>query len=281
MRHEMTVASAQVKSCLLLAGLYAEGETIVVEPVRTRDHTERMMALFGADIECRGRSVTLRPAALRSPGEVDVPGDISSAAFFLALAALQPAVGSLTVLDTGVNPTRDGFIRVLKKMGATCRIARSAEHLQEPRADVTVSSSALRGVVIEEDDLPAMIDELPLVFVLAAFASGKTVVRGVRELRVKETDRIESMVRNLRGMGAAIEVRSCPGAGGVENDEVIVTGGKPLRPAPIRSFGDHRTAMAMIVAHMAIGAAAEIDNTACIAKSFPYFLRDLNRLGKR
>jgi 3-phosphoshikimate 1-carboxyvinyltransferase len=277
--YKMPVASAQVKSCLLLAGLYADGNTSVVEPVRSRDHTERMMALFGADIDCRGRSIRLSPSSLRTPGVVDVPGDISSAAFFLALGTLLSGKRSLIVHNVGVNPTRDGFLRILRKMGALCRCRPHGDQIYEPSADIVVRPSTLHGVLVEEHALPAMIDELPLLFVLGAFASGKTVIRGVRELRVKETDRIESMAYNLRAMGAEIDVRSYRERDGTENHEVVITGGRPLHPAPIRSFGDHRTAMAMIVAHFAIGAPAEVDNTACISKSFPGFIRELRKLG--
>ena len=216
-RHVLAVASAQVKSAILLAGLSAEGETVVEEPALSRDHTERMLRRMGADISVDGLRVTIRPSGLRG-GEVDVPGDISSAAFFLCAAAGLPG-SEVTALGLGTNPTRTGLLDVLRAMGADVEVANERESAGEPRADVTVRGSRLEAVTIEGAIVPRLIDELPVIMVLATQAEGRTVIRDAQELRVKESDRLLVMGEALAAAGARIELF---------DDGCAITGPTPL-----------------------------------------------------
>ncbi|MCM8760588.1 MAG: 3-phosphoshikimate 1-carboxyvinyltransferase [Candidatus Omnitrophica bacterium] len=258
--YKMKVASAQVKSAILFAGLYTTGITKVREKVKSRDHTERMMRYFGADIKYDGLTVALRGGRRLFGQALEVPGDISSAAFFMVAATLIKG-SKIRINRVSINPTRAGILDVLQRMGSNVKIINKVEAF-EPFADIEVSSAVTKGTVIKEEEIPRLIDELPVIFVLAALSSGRTIVRGASELRVKETDRIRSMQDNLSSMGAKISV--CKGS-------LVIEGRRYLDGAPLKSFGDHRTCMAMTVAALAAKGASAIDDVACVSKSFPEF----------
>ena len=265
--YDSPVASAQVKSAILLAGLYADGDTSVTEPALSRDHTERMLAGFGADCRSEGTTAHLVPGHVLSALDVHVPGDISSAAYFLAAACLLPNSEFRTEC-VGTNPTRDGFLRAAAAMGAA--IARDGEctFSGEPTADLTAKSSALHGTVIGGALIPALIDELPILAVMAACADGETIIRDAAELKVKESNRIDLMVQNLSAMGADIAAT---------DDGMIIHGGRPLHGAAIDPAGDHRIAMAMTVAALAADSPSILLDRECVAISFPDFFERLNR----
>jgi len=272
--YKMPIASAQVKSAILLAGLYAQGVTRVIEPVKSRDHTERLLKAFGARIKIRAGQVLIKGGKeLLSPGEFYVPGDISSAAFFLVLAAI--TVDSKIVLkNVSLNPSRAGIIRVLKRMGANIKVTRHMSQVTkyEPMGDIEVKSSQLKGTAIKKSEIPSLIDELPVLMVAACFARGKSYFQKVGELRVKETDRIKSMLENLRKMGADIQVTG--------SEDIVINPQGWLRGAKVKSYGDHRTAMSMIIAGLAASGTTTIDDTTCISKSFPDFLKVLKAIIK-
>jgi 3-phosphoshikimate 1-carboxyvinyltransferase len=267
--HSLHVASAQVKSALLLAGLDADGPTTVRQPGQARDHTERMLRAMGAAIEVDGLVVTLSATASLSPLTTTIPGDISSAAFLLVAAALVPG-SDVTVLGVGLNPTRAGLLDVLQEMGAEISSSNERESGNEPLADVTVRSSSLRGVAVGGDTVVRMIDEFPALAVAATQAHGATVVRNAAELRVKETDRIATVVRELGAMGAHIEPLP---------DGFVVQGPTPLRGAVVDSHGDHRLAMALAVAGVAADGDVVVQGAECIADSFPGFEELMRELG--
>lgn len=272
--YRIPVASAQVKSALLLAGLYANGVTRLTEPVRTRDHTERMLGFFKAQIKVKGNNISLKGAKpLVSPGEVFIPGDISSAAFFIVLASILP--GSRVVIEkVSLNPSRLGLISVLKRMGADIQLSAVSSRLSaEPMGNITVKSGVLKGTVVKKEEIPSLIDELPVLMVAAAFARGKTVFNGVEELRVKETDRITSMLAGLKAMGADCRVN---GVG--LSEKIVITGKERLNGARVKSFSDHRTAMSMAIAGLAADGWTEIDDINCVNKSFPGFTAVLKSL---
>jgi 3-phosphoshikimate 1-carboxyvinyltransferase len=267
-RHVLEVASAQVKSAILLAGLAAEGETTVVEPERSRDHTERMLAGMGVPLRVDGLAVTVSAARPRG-GRVDVPGDVSSAAFFLAAAAGVPG-SEVTVRGMGVNPTRTGILDVLEAMGAEVSRSGEAEVAGEPRADVTVRARELRAAEIGGALVPRLIDELPVLMVLATQARGRTVIRDARELRVKESDRLAAMGETLAAAGARIELFE---------DGCAIEGPTRLRGVAVRTRLDHRIAMSMAVAQLfAGGEEVVLDDVACVATSFPTFFELLDGL---
>ena len=270
--YSLPVASAQVKSALLLAGLCAEGPTAVTEPAASRDHTERMFRLFGADLSIHETTVRLSPPRRLEPCEVHVPGDLSSAAFFVVAALVLPS-SELVIRDVGLNPTRIGVLEILSQMGGAVRIENRREISGEPVADLVVRSSSLKGIAIPPEWVPRTIDEFPILSVAAAFASGETVIRGAGELRVKESDRIAAMARELAKLGARVE--ELP-------DGLIIHGGTPLKGTTLSSHGDHRVAMALAVAGLAASGETVISDTACIGTSFPGFERVLARvrLGK-
>lgn len=277
--YDMPVPSAQVKSCLMFAGLYAKGETVITETYVARDHTERALKLFGANIVVKGKKITLKKSILKSPKEIFVPGDISSAAFFIALGLLLKNDEPLVLKQIGINQTRDGFLKVVKRMGAKIKLKNINKKYYEPYADIEIYPSELKGIEVDEKELPSMIDELPLVFMLATFAKGKTVIKGVKELRVKETDRIASMQDNLLRMGASFKVSTFKNKKGEEDFKVEIAGGKKLNAIKAKSYNDHRTAMAIIIAHMALKYdKISIDNVKCINKSFPEFLDIISKL---
>jgi len=270
-------ASAQVKSALLLAGLHAEGITEVEEPYLSRDHTERMLKLFEVDltaIPTEGGILVKLKGGQQPKGDKDifVPADPSSAAFFAAAAVLLPG-SKLLLKDVLVNPTRDGFFRKLKEMGANIEYTNTRELSMEPIADIYVEYSPnLKGVKVLPEEVPAMIDELPLLAVVATQAEGETRIEGAAELRVKESDRIKAVVENLRKMGAKIE--ELP-------DGMVIEGPTPLRGGvEIRTYGDHRIAMAFTIAGLLADKPIKLDNPQCVAVSYPQFFEDLKKVLK-
>jgi len=277
--YSLPVASAQVKSAILLAGLSAKGKTRVIEKVATRDHTERMLKAYGADITIRKNSIILNPGKnLVGPGEIYIPGDISSAAFFITLAAIAPGA-KITICGVSLNPGRIGIIHVLKRMRAKIKLEytkKSKTKSKEPFGNIIVNYSKLKGTVVNSLEIPSLIDELPVLMVAACFAQGKTIFKAVGELRVKETDRINSNVTNLLRMGADIRVVKTG-----NREDMVINGVCALYGAELKSFGDHRTAMSMVVAAMAAQGQSRIDDISCINKSFPGFLATLNSLMKR
>lgn len=258
-RYTLPVASAQVKSAILLAGLLADGETTVVEPTPTRDHTERMLAWFGALIRCQKGIVRVRPGPL-SGREVRIPGDISSAAFLLAAAAALPG-SSITVEDVGLNPTRTGVLDVLKAMGADVTIEHTAETGGEPVGRITVRGGALRGVHIGGALIPRLIDELPVMAVVATVAAGTTVIADAAELRVKESDRIGALATGLRALGGEVE----------ERPDGIRISAHRLRGGRVDGGGDHRMAMAFAVAGLLAQGPVTVEGAESITVSFPEF----------
>ncbi len=255
------VASAQVKSALLLAGMQVEGTTTVYEPHLSRDHSERMLRYFGAEIEsfAGGARVTGRVAL--EGREVEVPGDISSAAFFLVAGLIVPN-SELLLKNVGINPTRSGIIDILQQMGGSIELLNQRELSGEPVADLLVKSSDLQGIAIGGELVPRAIDEFPVVSVAAAFADGVTTISDAAELRVKETDRIAAMCDTLGRLGAQIEPLE---------DGMRVTGGQPVTAGSVNSFGDHRIAMSMAVAALRAEGEILIEDTGCTATSFPNF----------
>ena len=267
-RHALEVASAQVKSACLLAGLLADGETTVAEPERSRDHTERMLRGMGVPVRVDGLEVTVAPARPRG-GRVDVPGDISSAAFFLCAAAALPG-SEVTVRHLGVNPTRTGLLDALRAMGADVEIANERELAGEPRADVTVRAAELRGTELRGAIIPRLIDELPVVMVMATQARGRTVIRDAKELRVKESDRLAAMGETLARAGAKIELFE---------DGCAIDGPTPLRGVEVKTRLDHRIAMSMAIAQLFTdGDDVVLDDVGCVATSFPSFFALLDGL---
>lgn len=269
------VASAQVKSALLLAGLHATGTTAITEPIPTRDHTERMLHLFGIDVHRRGKSVALQgPVEVHSPGDFTVPGDISSAAFFMVLGSILPQC-IITLKDVSLNPSRMGVVAVLQRMGGRIlvRPGQNRGLVEEPRGDIIVRSARLHATVITRKEIPSLIDEIPILMVAACFASGTTRIEHINELRLKETDRIVSMTWNLRSMGALIDT-GCSGS----SETVRIKGAGALSGQKVRSYGDHRTAMSMVIAGLAATGTTRLDDTRCIDKSFPGFLRIIKQL---
>jgi 3-phosphoshikimate 1-carboxyvinyltransferase len=269
MRHVLEVASAQVKSALLLAGLFAEGETTVVEPHRSRDHTERLLRAMGIDVRVDGLSVTVAPGQPRG-GTIEVPGDISSAAFFLCGAAALPG-SEVTARNVGLNPSRAGLLDVLERMGARVEVASAGEE-GEPRGDVTISAAGLRATTIDGALVPRLIDELPIVMVMATQAEGRTVIRDAQELRVKESDRLAVMGEALAAAGAKIELFQ---------DGCAIEGPTPLAGVSVRTRLDHRVAMSMAIAQLfTAGGEVRLDDVACVDTSFPSFFSILDRLAR-
>ncbi|MDD5583646.1 MAG: 3-phosphoshikimate 1-carboxyvinyltransferase [Candidatus Omnitrophica bacterium] len=268
---ELPIASAQVKSALMLAALYAKQDTIITEPYQSRDHTERMLKIFGGDIKTgNNKKIICKPVEkLISPKELFVPGDFSSAAFFIVLGLILEK-SELTIKSVNINPTRIGLLNVLKRMGADITI-KNKQNNYEPYADITVKSSHLRATIVEPFEIPLMIDEVPVLCIASAFAKGTTEIRGIKELRVKETDRIRSIMENLDKVGVRIHDSRH------DNDtKLVIEGGKDYTPAstdnPFESNSDHRTAMSLIVFAKALKGVSSIDNILCIDKSFPQFI---------
>jgi 3-phosphoshikimate 1-carboxyvinyltransferase len=260
-RYDLPVASAQVKSALLLAGLTAGGTTRLTEPSASRDHTERMLRAFGADPKVEGTAVSITPPGSLRACDLEIPGDPSSAAFLVVAALIVPG-SEILIRNVGVNPTRTGFIDILLQMGADLRIENRREIGGEPAADLAVRSGALKGVTVDPALVPRAIDEFPALAVAAAFAEGETLIRGARELRVKESDRIAVMAAELRKIGAQAE--ELP-------DGLRIRGGAPIAGAVCDSRGDHRVAMAMAVAGLAASGETVVEDADCIETSFPGF----------
>ncbi len=268
-RYAMPVASAQVKSALILAGLYASGTTEIWEPVQSRDHTERMLAAFGADIKVKGLRICVTGDREMQGIDISVPGDFSSAAFFVVGALLIPNA-DITITGVGINPTRTGLLEVLREMGAKIEMSRAREVSGEPVADIHCAGrAALKAVSVTKEKIPSLIDEFPILCVAATQAEGMTIIRGAEELRVKESDRIRCMATELRKMGAAVE--EFP-------DGLSISGGAALRGSVIESHGDHRVAMAMAIAGLIAEGTTTINGVSSVNISFPGFFQLMRRL---
>lgn len=259
--YESPVSSAQVKSAIMLAGLYADGETSVREPSLSRDHSERMFRLFGASLDIFNNGVTVKGGVELQGQDIAVPGDISSATFFIVAALITPG-SELLIRNVGVNPTRTGAIDILRSMGGNIELLDEREVSGEPVADILVRSSRLKGCSIAGSVVPRAIDEFPAICVAAACAEGTTTIRDARELRVKETDRISAMATNLRALGVIVD--EC-------DDGMTVTGVEYLSGGSVESFGDHRIAMSLSVAALVSKDGITISDTECVATSFPTF----------
>ncbi len=267
--YALPVASAQIKSCLLLAGLYAEGETGISEPAPTRDHTERMLRGFGYSVQREGNRISLSGGGRLSACNIDVPSDISSAAFFLVGASI--AEGSdLLLQHVGINPTRDGVINILRLMGADIEILNRRDVGGEPVADLRVRSASLKGIRIPEEQVPLAIDEFPALFVAAACAEGETVLTGAEELRVKESDRIQAMADGLEQLGVDVTPTA---------DGIVIKGGKGFTGGRVDSLGDHRIAMSFAIAALRAEAPIVIDQCSNVNTSFPGFVPLANDSG--
>jgi len=266
-RYTNEIASAQIKSAILLAGLFAEGETQVKETIPSRDHTERMLTLFGAHFKKKGLLCAVKKTEILKPQKIDIPGDISSAAFFI-VAALLVLGSDIVVKNVILNPTRTGVLTILEKMGAQLSFE-NVKQGYEPTGDIRVRSSKLKGVKITKSMIPSLIDELPILMVACSLASGRSEIRGAEELRVKETDRIKTMCTNLTTLG--IEVKELP-------DGCIIQGKESFRGGVVESFKDHRVAMSMAIAGLRSESEVKIQGSECVAISSPRFFEDLNSL---
>jgi len=268
--YQLDLPSAQVKSAIILAGLFAEGKTTIRERIKTRDHLERLLLWLGADLEIQNNTVVVKQGSQISGGRVAVPGDISSAAFLMAAAVLLS--GSRIILkNVGFNPTRLGFIKVLKRMGANISALDHRTKFNEEMADLEIKASDLMATDVEENEVPYLIDEIPLVALLATQAQGVTRIKGAGELRHKESDRLKSVFINLSKMGARIEEKE---------DGLIIEGPTPLKGAQLRSFGDHRIAMTMAVASLLAHGESDIEGFDWVEISYPNFLPDFMSLYK-
>ena len=262
------VASAQVKSCILLAGLYADAPTSVTEPVLSRNHTELMLAGFGAHVTSSGTTATIEPEPDLNGMKIEVPGDISSAAYFLAAGLMIPN-SEIMIKNVGINPTRDGILRVAKEMGGDITILNEKTSGGEPTCDLLVRSSSLKGVTIGGEIIPTLIDEIPMIAVMACFAEGITTIKDAQELKVKESNRIDTVVTNLKAMGAHIEAT---------DDGMIIEGGYPLHGAVIDSHLDHRIAMSFAVGALGADGETTIEGADCVKISYPEFYQTLEKL---
>ncbi|PGS48880.1 3-phosphoshikimate 1-carboxyvinyltransferase [Bacillus sp. AFS041924] len=264
------VSSAQVKSSILLAGLFANGTTVVTEPEKSRDHTERMLEAFGCELEVGGNTVSINGNQELIATDVIVPGDISSAAFFLVAGSIVPN-SEILLKNVGVNPTRTGILTVLERMGANITLEDEKVVNGEPIANIRVKSSNLKSTVIGGAEIPTCIDELPILALAAAIAEGETIIKDAEELRVKETDRIQTVVTELTNLGVSIEATK---------DGMIIQGNSSLKGANVHSHGDHRMGMMLSIAALLAKGETIIENTECIAVSFPNFKEQLNDLIK-
>lgn len=267
--YALPVASAQVKSSLLLAGAFAEGTTVLRGLIHSRDHTERMFPYFGVTINARRDAIVIEGGQRWHAADVIVPGDPSTAAFWIAAATIVPG-SEIELTNILLNPTRIGFIDVLRRMGANIETSLTSRK-PEPVGNLRVRSAALQATTVTGDEIPALIDEVPLLAILAAFAEGATAIRGAQELRVKESDRIETVAANLRAMGARLETLE---------DGFVIPGPQRLHGARIASHGDHRIAMAFSIAALAAGGTTQIENAECASVSYPDFYETLERLAR-
>jgi 3-phosphoshikimate 1-carboxyvinyltransferase len=266
--YDLPMASAQVKSCLLLAGLYAEGKTSVTEPAPTRDHTERMLQGMGYQVEKQGSTVSVVGGGKLQATKIDVPADISSATFFMVAAAIAPE-SDITLEHVGVNPTRIGVINILREMGANITLSNEKVTGGEPVADIRIQYAPLKGIQIPEDQVPLAIDEFPALFIAAACAEGQTVLTGAEELRVKESDRIQVMADGLTTLG----IDAQPTA-----DGIVINGGV-IGSGEVDSHSDHRIAMSFAIAGLQAGGSIQINDCANVATSFPGFVELANKVG--
>lgn len=266
--YKSPVASAQVKSCVLLAGLYADAPTSVTEPVLSRNHTELMLAGFGAHVASSGTTATIEPEPDLNGMKIEVPGDISSAAYFLAAGLMIPN-SEILIKNVGINPTRDGILRVAKEMGGDITILNEKTSGGEPTCDLLVRSSSLKGVTIGGEIIPTLIDEIPMIAVMACFAEGITTIKDAQELKVKESNRIDTVVTNLKAMGAHIEAT---------DDGMIIEGGYPLHGAVIDSHLDHRIAMSFAIGALGADGETRIEGADCVKISYPEFYQTLEKL---
>ena len=269
--YKLPVASAQVKSAILFAGLYAKGRTSVEEITTSRDHTERMMDYFGINLERKGTTIIVEGGERPSARNVDVPGDISAAAFFMVGASIV-SDSDVVIKDVGINPTRTGIIDILMKMGASIEILNQRKMGAEPAGDIRIKSALLKGVEIKGDIIPRCVDELPVICIAAAVAEGETVIKDASELRVKESDRIAVMAECLSRVG--VEVETYP-------DGIRIKGGRGFKGTVCNSHGDHRIAMSMAIAGLITEGEMTIEDTECINTSFPEFEETLRKLVKR
>jgi len=268
--YKMPVASAQVKSAILLAGIRAEGTTVVREEEISRDHTERMLRQFGATVTVEDGVVSLQGGQTLTGTHVNVPGDISSAAFFLVAGAI--AKNSKIVLNNvGINETRDGILEVLQNMGAKMSISVNDENAAEPTAAITIETSDLNGTTVEGAIIPRLIDEIPIIALLATQAAGKTVIKDAEELKVKETNRIDAVVNELKKLGANIEAT---------DDGMVIEGPTPLHGGSLKTYGDHRIGMMGAIAALVADGEVELDDADCIAVSYPTFFEHVNSIIK-
>lgn len=268
--YKMPVASAQVKTAIILAGLYADGETVIHEIEKSRDHTELMLSAMGADLTVDNLDITVKPTNDLTAVNVDVPGDISSAAFFLVLGAIM-LNSQITVTNVGINPTRTGIIDVLKDMGADITLENVHTSAGETVADITVRSSSLKGTTVGGDIIPRLIDELPIIAVAAVFADGQTVIKDAQELKVKETNRIRAVVDEFNKCGIDITET---------DDGMIINGGKSIHGADFKTYGDHRMAMSLTVLAQLADGESTLDDSDCACVSYPTFFDDFYKLGK-
>ena len=268
--YKMPVASAQVKTAIILAGLYADGETVIHEIEKSRDHTELMLSAMGADLTVDNLDITVKPTNDLTAVNVDVPGDISAAAFFLVLGAIMPN-SQITVTNVGVNPTRTGIIDVLKAMGADITLENIHTSAGETVADITVRSSSLKGTIVGGDIIPRLIDELPIIAVAAVFADGQTVIKDAQELKVKETNRIRAVVDEFNKCGIDITET---------DDGMIINGGKSIHGADFKTYGDHRMAMSLTVLAQLADGESTLDDSDCACVSYPTFFDDFYKLGE-
>ncbi len=261
-------ASAQVKSAILLAGLYADSQTRVTEPAISRNHSELILKAYGADISVSDKTVILNPASELFGQKVEVPGDISSAAYFIAAGLITPD-SEILIRNVGINETRDGILRVVKAMGGNVTLINERIACGEKVADLLVKSSSLKATIIEGDIIPTLIDELPIIAILAACADGTSIIRDAAELKVKECNRIDAVTKNLLAMGGNITPT---------NDGFIIEGGTPLHATTIETFHDHRIAMSFAIANLIADGENTYDNPSVVCISYPNFYEDLNRL---
>ena len=271
--YKMPMASAQVKSCVLLAGLYADGKTCIIEPAPSRDHTERMLSHFGVPINVTGNKISICGPASFEGSEIDIPGDISSAAYFIVAGLLVPG-SDLLLRSIGVNPTRTGILEVVHRMGGNAEVLDEVIISEEPRADIRLTSNEkrvtkMKGIEMSGELIPKIIDEIPIIAVLATQAEGTTIIKDARELRVKESDRIKTISSELRKMGAKIDEKE---------DGMIIHGPTKLKGAKVKSYGDHRVAMSMAIAALIADDETEIEDVDCVETSFPGFFKILKEI---
>ncbi len=266
--YKSPVASAQVKSAVLLAGLYCDGITSVSEPEKSRDHTERMLKAAGVNIEMKNLKVSVTGKAKLKPLDTTIPGDFSSAAFFIVAGAIVPD-SKILIKNVGINPTRTGLLDILKMMGADITLKNKREISGEPVSDIYINHSKLKGIEIGGDMIPKAIDEFPILCIAASLAQGTTKITGAKELRVKESDRISSMANELRKMG--VEVEELP-------DGITIKGRERLKAATVQSYGDHRVAMSMAIAGLVADGETIVKDTECVNTSFPGFVEMLKKL---